>query len=321
MKIYLSKKPKSFGGGSNTFSWLFKKWAKRKGDKVVRNINKADLAIIIAHLADKNEIAAAKQRGCYIIHRLDEYFEKNEDEFRRDKHEKIIQLNRYADVTVFQSRFVFNNVYPFIKPKNYRIIHNGSDPEQFYPAKETGIYIGHVTWGIDTKKRLDLLYEFIEQHPDEQFLLVGRHKGSPFDFNMPNVRIIGKIRRKKMPKYFRMMKLLYFPSEKDPCPNTVVEAILSGVPVCYNSEGGTSELVKGQPCNMVEKRREERGVMRVGDELGENKVCGLPLEDVEELLSDLGPFRANCLKREDLHFERVFEEYMTASSEIKGRFT
>ena len=321
MKIYLSKKPTSFGGGSNTFSGLFQKWAKKKGYKVARNINKADLAIIIAHLADEKDVAVARQKGRYLIHRLDEYFEQNEDEFRRNKHEKIIQLNRYADVTIFQSRFVFNNVYPFIKPKNYRIIHNGSDPEQFYPSKEAGTYIGHATWGTDTKKRLDLLHEFIKQHPDEQFLLVGRHKESPFDFNMPNVRAIGKIRQNMMPKYFRMMKLLYFPSEKDPCPNTVVEAILSGVPVCYNSVGGTSELVKGQASNIGEKGREEGDVMRVGDELGENKVCGLPLEDVEKLLSDLEHFRANCLKRNDLHFERVFEEYMTAANEMNGRFT
>jgi len=314
----LSKKPKSFGGGSNTFSWLFKKWAKRKGDKIVRNINKSNMAIIIAHLADENEVAVAKQQGCYIIHRLDEYFEKNEDEFRRNKHEKIIRLNRYADVTVFQSRFVFNNVYPFIKPKKYRIIHNGSNPEQFCPAKKAGSYIGHVTWGIDTKKRLGLLYEFIKKHPDEQFLLVGRHKESPFDFNLPNVRIIGKIRRKKMPKYFRMMKLLYFPSEKDPCPNTVIEAILSGVPVCYNSDGGTSELVRGQTINMPFRQQEGRDMQVKSDSVEANRTCGLPLDNADDMLRNLEPFRVNCLKRKDLYFTRAFEKYMMAIYEEKN---
>ena len=317
LKIFLSNRPKSFGGGSNSFSWLFKKWANKKGYKIVRRIKKSDLAIIIAHLADENEIAEAKQKGCYIIHRLDEYFEKNEDEVRRNKHEKIIRLNQYADVTIFQSRFVFNNVYPFIKPKKYCIIHNGGDPEQFYPAKEAGTCIGHVTWGIDTKKRLDLLYEFIKKHPNEQFLLVGRHKESPFDFNLPNVRIIGKVHRKKMPKYFRMMKFLYFPSEKDPCPNTVVESILSGVPVCYNEDGGTAELVTGQAYanesdiklnNKTERARNEEG--------GEKMVCGLPLNQADEMMQDLLSFRNNCNARADLHFDRTFEKYISVAELI-----
>jgi glycosyltransferase involved in cell wall biosynthesis len=285
----LSVRPKSIGGGSNTFAGLFKKWAKKRGNKIVRNIERADLAIIIAHLADQDDLIRAKQNGCHIIHRLDEYFEENESDARRKKHSKIISLNRHADITVFQSRFVCENVYPHIEPRQYRIIHNGSDPEKFYPAKETGKYIGHVTWGIDSKKRLDLLYEFIGKHPQEQFLLIGRHKESSIDFNLPNVQWVGKVPRRKMPRYYRKMKLLYFPSEKDPCPNTVVEAILSGVPVCYNPDGGTPELVKD---------------------------CGESLDSVDLLRANLQTYRERCFFRKELHFDNVFEQYLSAHRRV-----
>ena len=78
---------------------------------------------------------------------------------------------------------------------------------------------------------------------------------------------------------------MYFPSEKDPCPNTVIEAILSGVPVCYNSVGGTVELVRN---------------------------CGEPLDNADKLLANLEQYRNRCFDREDLYFEKVFEKYLNA---------
>ena len=295
MKIFLSIRPKLIGGGSNTFSVLFKKWAKQNGHKIVKKILKADLAIVIAHLAQEHDLAQAKANGCRIVHRLDEYFEQNEDKVRRKKHDKIVLLNGYADLTVFQSQFVYRNVQPVLKSENNRIIYNGGDHKKFSPASKPGNYIGHVTWGIAEKKRLDLLHNFITNHPEEQFLLIGRHKSSQYDFKLPNVKLVGKVRRWSQPKYFRKMKLLYFPSENDPCPNTVIEAILSGVPVCYNSVGGAIELVRGRP-----------------DRIGflDTKVCGLPLNRVNEMMSDLCRYRENCFNRSDLHFDKVFEQYL-----------
>ena len=285
MKLYISKRPRSVGGGSNTFSWLFSRYAKEARHKIVRNIRKADRAVVIAHLADYKKLAMAKDAGCTIIHRLDEYFKSNEDPVRAAKHQKIIRLNSLADVTVFQSKFVFDNVYPYIKPQRHRIIHNGSDPNIFSPAKKPGKFIWQVSLGVDTKKRLEIVHEFIRKRPDENFLLIGRHKESSYDFNLPNVICTGSIKRKKLPQYYKMMKMLYFPSEKDPCPNTVIEAMLSGVPVCYNQIGGTIELVKN---------------------------CGEPLEHISRLLENLTQYRRLCFDRKDLYFKKVFERYLNA---------
>ena len=283
MKLFISLRPKSSGGGGNTFTWLFSSYAKKAGHKIVNNICKANLAIVIAHLADEKDILNAKKKGCKIIHRLDEHFEQVESEYRRRKHQKIIELNRLADVTVYQSNFVFNNVHSYLNTKRYEIILNGADPELFYPAPESGEYIGHVSWGVDTKKRLDLLYKFIRKNPDKKFLLIGRHKENPYSFKLPNVILKGIVKRKKLPRYYRMMKMLYFPSENDPCPNTVIEAVLSGVPVCYNPAGGTIELVKN---------------------------CGEPLDNVKVLLENPADYRSRCSMRKDLYFDQVFERYI-----------
>ena len=271
------------GGGSNTFAWNFVSWARRNGHTIVSKIQEAERAIVIAHLAEIKDLKEARVQGCFIIHRIDEYFEHPETPSRRKKHEKIIALNKYTDVTVFQSEFVRNNAYPFIRPRRYETIRNGGDPREFHPGVEPGQFIGHVTWSVDRRKGLDLLRQRILESRDERFLLVGRHQASGLDFGLPNVVLRGPVQRQWITHEYRRMKILFFPSENEPCPNIPIEAILSGVPVCYNDSGGTPEVVRD---------------------------CGEPLEAFEHLLDNLDEHRQRCLRRQDLHFDRVFQEYM-----------
>ncbi|GBE39929.1 glycosyl transferases group 1 [bacterium BMS3Bbin08] len=287
LNIFISLPARQKGGGSNTFSYNFNKWIAKNRSKynIVYNIGKADRAIVIANKMDIKRLAKAKDKGCFIIHRLDEHVEPVEDEYRRKKHAHIKELNRFADITVFQSNFVFENMYPFLdRPEKYEIIHNGADPEEFYPDDQPGKFIGHVTWGTGGKKRLDMLYETIRANPEERFLLVGNHSASKYNFtDLANVNYAGTVKRQQMPFFLHKMKFLYFPSENDPCPNTVIEAILAGVPVCYNPLGGTKELVKD---------------------------CGTELSGYQDMNANIENFRTECLKRTDLHFYYTAERYL-----------
>jgi glycosyltransferase involved in cell wall biosynthesis len=286
--IFISIYPQNKGGGSNTFSFNLKKWLLKNKDKyhLVHNIFKADKAIVIADKIDIRTIEKAKEKGCFIIHRLDEYVEPDEDEFRRKKHSYIKELNRFADVTVYQSNFVFENMHPFLDyPEKYEIIHNGADPKEFYPNEKPGEFIGHITWGVGDKKRLDILYETIKQNPDEKFLLIGNHNKSRYNFtSLPHVTYAGQVTRRDILHYLHQMKFLFFPSEKDPCPNTAVESIMAGVPVCYNLIGGTKEIVKD---------------------------CGEPIERFEYLLNHREEYRQKCFHRKDLYIDDVIKKYLS----------
>ena len=79
------------------------------------------------------------------------------------------------------------------------------------------------------------------------------------------------------------MQFLFFPSENDPCPNTVVEALLAGVPVCFNPLGGTVELVN---------------------------ECGVPLSRLSEIISNWRLYREKSLTRNDLRFDNVAQKYL-----------
>lgn len=283
--LYISVQPKWWGGGANTFAHNLVRFAKQNGIALTRRIDTARRAVIISHLADPAEVERARANGCLVIHRIDEDFNWNKDDpSRRQKHEQIRRLNEHADVTVFQSKFVEQNLYPVLQPKRHTVILNGGNPSQFRPARRPGAWIGHVTWSVGDKKRLDLLYQCIEAHPDKRFLLVGQHAASPLPFKkLPNAKLVGRAFRFMMPYYYRKMAALYFPSQDDPCPNTAVEAILSGVPVCYNERGGTREIVQD---------------------------CGLPLERFDELCADAAQYRDRCAQRRDLNFSAVAEKYI-----------
>jgi glycosyltransferase involved in cell wall biosynthesis len=284
--VFLSFPSKS-GGGTNTFTANFAKWLAEHAEEYhqVFRVEHADFAVIVANRSSVEELERAKSAGTFVIHRLDEHVEPDEDDNRRAKHAVIKELNAFADATVYQSRFVFENMHPFLgEPENHAIILNGGDTSLFQPVPEEGKLVGHVTWGVGGKKRLDLLLETIRRHPEERFLLVGNHAKSGFPFDKePNAELAGAVPNSALPKLYHRMKCLYFPSENDPCPNTVVEAMLSGVPVCHNPKGGTVELVKD---------------------------CGAPLDEFDDMLSKLDVLRRRCLMRTDLSFADTARKYI-----------
>lgn len=287
--IHISIKPHSraHGGGANTFAWNFCRYLDRVNLPRAGNILSAATIVVIADKVDYFSLWLAKKTGSFIIHRLDEHFQNNESDARRKKHNRIIKINKLVDYTVYQSEFVRGNVQPHLNVKNYTVIINGADHKLFYDQGAERKYIGHVTNSVGDKKRLDLLEKAIINYPDEEFLLVGNHKFASIDFNrFRNVTLIAPQPREDLVNYYQQMKCLYFPSENDPCPNTVVEAVLSGVPVCYNFLGGTVEIVRD---------------------------CGFPLEEFDSLLKKIPELRNNCSKREDLHFDNVIRKYLNVS--------
>lgn len=291
--IYISKPPSysASGGGSGTFSWNFHNYCQRFGIRTTRNILLATRAIIIAQHGFYPLIWAAKKNGCKIIHRLDECYEPMEMWFQFDKHRKIYALNKLADFTVFQSEFNRSSLIDVLQPKSeVAVIMNGGDINKFSPNLERKIAIGHISNSIGFKKRFDLLENFILQNETRLFHLIGNypiplHENNHYLPNMPNVEYRGVLRKCDLPAAYNQMKMLYFPSQDDSCPNSVIEAILCGVPVCYNNSGGTPEIVQD---------------------------CGLPLERASELLDNLEVYSVNCLKRRlELDFDKVAMRYLS----------
>ena len=114
--------------------------------------------LVFAHHATPRLLARHRRRGARIVHRLDERIDPVETPTRRAKHRAIARLNAYADLTVFQSWFVRDNVGPICRAPAWRVIHNGVDRRRFRPddariALDGDPAVLHVSWSIGESSR------------------------------------------------------------------------------------------------------------------------------------------------------------------------
>jgi glycosyltransferase involved in cell wall biosynthesis len=102
------------------------------------------------------------------------------------------------------------------------------------------------------------------------------------------VSVLGTRPREEIAALMRAADFLFFPSEMEPCPNTPLEAIASGLPPLYHPSGGTPELLGDAAVAMT-------------DDLG---------ADVARLLAGRDGWRARALERAAAFTaERATREY------------
>jgi glycosyltransferase involved in cell wall biosynthesis len=230
--------------------------------------NRADIALCIQWGTPVKIVSRMKSTGVKIVHRLDGRAKSlvkiyNKDEVNR-------KVNKLADWTIFQSKYVkehttntVHTIFGWEPPicqntKNSSIIYNGVDREIF---NENGDWVDlkgefnilHVSFTAGIRKGLKDVLEIaklLKNNPEFHFYLIGRQDQDLFCGRLirkfDNITHLGVIiDRTKLATYLRSCQALLFPSKNDYCPNTVLEAMSCGLPVCYHDSGGTPELVVG----------------------------------------------------------------------------
>lgn len=252
MKLALTLDPHvTTGGGSVSFARVLADWLPRAGVTVGFDPGAAvDAILVFSHHGDAGTLKRQRRRGVKILHRIDERRDPGERGWRSRKHGAIARLNALADVTVFQSEFVRDNMGPLCTAPRAVVIHNGADTALFSPDGPRRPLEGrpaalHVSHGVGESKRLDRLAALLAVLPPEGRLhLAGRHAEAALSIlGDPRVIAHGLVGREEVAALMRSADFLFFPSELEPCPNTPIEALASGLPVLYHSSGGTPEVV------------------------------------------------------------------------------
>ncbi|HUF92971.1 MAG TPA: glycosyltransferase family 4 protein [Candidatus Limnocylindria bacterium] len=241
----------SAGGGSHSFARVLAEGLPAHGITVSFDVDSpADVLLVFAQHGSERLLERHRARGARILHRLDERIDAGEGKVRRDKHERIARLNARADLTIFQSEFVRGNVGPMCRAPQARIIHNGVDLRIFSPEGPRQPLEGapaalHVSWSVGDSKRLDRVGELLAAGPPGlRVYCAGRHAESGQRWLAdPRVTLLGPRPRDAVAALMRSADLLFFPSELEPCPNTPLEAMASGLPTLYHPSGGTPELL------------------------------------------------------------------------------
>ncbi len=254
-------------GGVNTFFRNFSIHAERSNEvELTRNCVDADLILSAGHYygpgrllksyhlrnvsqgrSMRNPCGLLSKRGPKkIVFRVDGIRQIYAQQ--STKADKILINNLYlADSVVFQSRFskeCFDHLrIPY--PESNHIILNGTNTDIFYPAWEfpdfrQGTVLISNSWSTNLKKGFEVIARFSELE-GVTVLHIGRW---PEGISTKAVKLLGLMGENQIAQILRKGHFFLFPSEDEACPNTVVEALASGVPVLYDDSGGTPEICR-----------------------------------------------------------------------------
>lgn len=186
-----------------------------------------------------------RRRKVYMVHRVDGITQLYGREGKADD-ELQLRLNRFADLTIFQSIFCLESFKAYgYSGSNHVVIHNGVDQELFnmknreYWDGSRKLKIFSCIWSGNPKKGYETIAKVSELDCVESHF-VGNW---PKEIDPQKVKLIKPLTKEKLALEYQKHDIFLHPAENDPCPNSVLEALSCGLPVLYKNSGGTPEIV------------------------------------------------------------------------------
>jgi glycosyltransferase involved in cell wall biosynthesis len=173
---------------------------------------------------------------------------------------KIRKVLREADAVVGVSHALVDRMIELgASPDRCYYIPNGVDLNAFRPAdgSRSGRPIRRLlaVGNLKPEKGFPLLLEAIKiltsEHPDLRLSIVGsgpeesrlRAKRGQLGIQ-EQIRFLGAIPHSEMPEHYRRADVFCLSSLREGCPNVIMEAHATGIPVAATKVGGVPELVK-----------------------------------------------------------------------------
>ena len=169
-----------------------------------------------------------------------------------------------------------------------RVVYNGVDSQVFKPGydcpgqlsninKETPVFL-FVGSFVDRKRPGDVV-EVAKKCRDAMFIMIGvgelLSEIKQESRAMNNVKILGRLPKHRLPPIYANANGLVFPSIKEGCPNVVMEAMASGLPIIGYRATSMPELVSHmQTGYLAESRNTEELVEGVNTVMNSSENMG-----------------------------------------------
>lgn len=300
-------------GGMHTFLATFRAWLDKHGIPHTTDID-ADYDVLFANswAVPYRTIRQQKlrRRNLRVVHRVD----GSARAYGRidDADERQALANLCADLTVFQSRYsrsstreqariVYHDgpvIYNAVDTNLFHATHTGgAGPRAILAAMRRPIRVCNASFSTNRLKGTWQLGEYAARNADVTFVLCGRYPELP---HLPNIQQMGHLDRGDLATAMRTCDVFLHLARNDACPNVVLEALASGLPVLYRDSGGTPELV-GR--------------------------CGSPLDArrLHEQLTDLidaGPGLGRAARTRAVEYfspDRIFPQYLEAMAHARSQ--
>lgn len=228
-----------------------------------------DVVLVVGGTARLGWLRACKQRGARIVHRLDGLNWRHRviwtglrHKFMSEVRNKLMVYirNHLADEVVYQSEFIrdwWHGRYGRAQGGE-RIIYNAVDLELFRPASqphagapvmvsvEGTIQDDPVT--ITTVRNLATRLVVSGEIAGLRLYGQATSKIRELFSRIPGVEMAGSVPREQMPVRLRACDLFLNLEINPPCPNSVIEALASGLPVIGYQTGALAELTGSAGC-------------------------------------------------------------------------
>jgi len=249
MKIHIAFtfQPGAYGGG-NQFLKALRAYLQQSG-VYTNQFGNADVILFSSHhdfhllLQHPGEL-----REKVLVHRVDGPMRlyNSPDDYR----DLLVNTANsiLADGTIFQSRWSRDKglkmglEYPVLETT----IPNAPDPAFFYrknmgnPGSAGKIRIIASAWSVNTNKGFDD-YCWLDENLDFSRFEMTFVGNTPVSFN--NINIHSPVESSRMGQLLREHDIYITASRSDPCSNSLLEALHSGLPVLAVNSGGHPELV------------------------------------------------------------------------------
>ncbi len=246
MNFYINKKNLTINGGPYNFANILEKELVKIGLKKKYLFPDIQLTFSTGSL-NKFSTNILRVDGIYVQN-------LNNDKIKLNH--KIFKNILLADGVVFQSKFSKDLIFHYMKKDkffdykkiNYKIIGNAFTNQFFLKNKIKDYNYKYVLMTItrpSLNKRLKYILDaFSNLDQNEYLLLIIGETLRNLKKKYKNIKFIGNVKNSKIPFYIQRSDALIHVSKIESCPNAIVEALSSGLPVLTNNVGGSKELIK-----------------------------------------------------------------------------
>jgi len=146
----------------------------------------------------------------------------------------------FADAVIYQSKYAKKWCNKLLVPaKKSTVIHNGAVPNLTSGNGPEPVFLASTRiW--NAKKRLKDIVKGFQKAGVGTLYIAGKVDKK---IKAPNVIYTGTLTQDGLSSYYNRADVLIHMCERDCCPNSVVEAMMSGCRVITNADAGTPELL------------------------------------------------------------------------------